>query len=234
MHQRSSLLVLVALGLSCLPMAARAAVVVTSDSSAPTSYFANSTVSAGGLQWRWDDVNGRRDVGQSFYTGTAALTLDKITFQIVSNSTPGAGAANAPFTLNVYQVSSASAFPTAGTAILTETGSLSAVHATSADLGKYITFDMTNTALSASSYYAVILSFDSQAVARNMVWQVSNTPASYPNGQCIISTNGTTFSANNDLVFYASAIPEPRGGFLTLAGLGSVFIAFRLRKRFSR
>lgn len=186
-----------------------ATVLVSLDSAAPTDFFASATNAAGGIQWRNDTTNGRRDVGQSFFTPTA-LTLDKITFQLITDAPPGAGASNASFTLSLYQVSSATAVPSSGTAILTDTGTLPAFQGS--DTGKYITFDLASTALAANSYYAIMLTFNTQSAAENVTFRISNTPASYTGGQTIISTDGTTFtsySTGADLVFYATAIPEP-------------------------
>lgn len=204
------------------------AALVTVGSSAPAASFASSTVSAGGLQWRNDTINLRRDVGQSFLA-SSNVTLDAITFQLASNATPGSGALNAAFSLSLYQVTSASAFP-ASPAILTESGSLTGLTGTTTDFSKYVTFDLANTALIAGNYYAVVLTFPSQVANQNVVWQVSNTAASYTSGQAIISTDGTTFSANNDLVFFATAaVPEPAAASLWLAAAGVFAWKSRLR-----
>jgi hypothetical protein len=226
---KAPLLLTSALALLASTVLSSATVLVSLDTAAPTDYFANSTAAAGGIQWRNDTVNGRRDVGQSFFTPTA-LTLEKFTLQFTADASPGAGASNAAFTLSLYQVASASAVPTAGTAILTETGVLPTFQ--SSDMGKYITFDMANTALAANSYYALILTFNTQAAAENIIFRISNTPASYPGGQAIISTDGTTFSSYStgaDFVFYATAVPEP--GTVALAVVAFVSLVPVLRRK---
>jgi len=228
---KAPLLVTTALALFASAVASSAAVLVTLDTAAPTDFFASSTAAAGGIQWRNDTTNGRRDVGQSFFTPTA-LTLDKITFQLATDAPPGAGASNATFTLALYQVSSASAVPTSGTAILTETGTLPAFLST--DVGKYITFDFASTTLTANSYYAIILTFNSQSAAENVTLRISNTPTSYTGGQAIVSTDGTTFtsySTGADFVFYATAIPEPGTVGLALVAFCGLVPALRRKLR---
>lgn len=205
-----------------------AALVVTNSTAAPTSYVVSSTVATGGLAWRDDTVNGRRDVGQSFYAGSG-FTLDSITFQLASNAAPQAGALGAAFTLSVYEVASASAFPTAGTAISTQTGTLTGLTGTSADFSKYVTFDMDNIALTAGKYYTVMLAFDAVAVNRSLVWMVSGSSSTYPAGQCIITTDGTTFTANNDLLFYVTGVPEP--GTISLLGAGAALFLLTSRRK---
>lgn len=211
-----------------VPGVGQAAVLVTTSTVAPSSSFASSTTQTSGVQWRNDTANGRRDVGQSFQA-TSNLTLDSVTFRIAADAAPGSGAPNASFTLSLYQVNSAGAFPSSS-AILTETGTLTGLTDTSASWNRYVTFDLTNTVLTSGNYYAVMLAFDSPAAARNLVWQVGPS-GSYSGGQSIITTDGISYSSfggGSDLVFYATAVPEPTAAAFGLFGVG--LVAWRSRR----
>ncbi len=116
-------------------------------------------------------------------------------------------------------------------ALYTETGTMSGLTGTSSDFNKYVTFNLTDVALTGGSYYAVMLYFPTQAANRNVTWQVSNS-ASYTGGMAIISTDNTTYSgwgSGSDLVFYATAVPEPSTVVLGL--LGVAFLVLRRRSR---
>lgn len=209
---------------------AAATVLVSVSDTAPTSSFASNTSTAGGVQWRNNTASGLRDVGQSFLASTN-LTLDSITFRLAPDAAPGAGALTAAFSVSIFQVSSASGVPS-GTALYTETGTMSGLTGTSSDFSKYVTFNLTDVALTGGNYYAVMLYFPTQAANRNVTWQVSNS-ASYTGGMAIVSTDNTNYSgwgSGSDLVFYATAVPEPSTVVLGLLGLAFVV----LRRRASR
>ncbi|MDP0495121.1 MAG: hypothetical protein Q7Q73_02835 [Verrucomicrobiota bacterium JB024] len=205
-----------------------ASVVVTTSLDQPTDYFASNSTGGAGLQWRNDTINGRRDLGQSFYTDTA-LSLSAVTYRIVGDSSVGSGALNAAFTLSIYEVASASAVPTAGTAISAQSGTMAGLTGTSADFNKYVTFTMdAPVSLEAEKYYAAILSFDDQVANQNIVWSVSTTTAVYPDGRLVLTTDGTTFTTGNDMVFYVTAIPEPSQ---TAAMIGLLVVGYVVYRR---
>lgn len=208
-----------------------ASVVVTTSLDEPVDYFASNATGGGGMQWRNDTANGRRDLGQSFYVDSA-LDLGAVTYRIVGDASVGAGALNAAFTLSIYNVPSASGVPTAGTAISTQSGTMAGLTGTSADFNKYVTFTLDNpVTLESGKYYAAILSFDNQLANQNIVWSVSGTTAVYPDGLLIKTTDGTTFTTGNDMVFYVTAIPEP-SQFAALAGLLLAgFVVYRRKAR---
>lgn len=213
-----------------VPGAVQATVLVTTGTAAPGSSFASSTVVAGGVQWRNNTASGLRDVGQSFFV-TDSLTLDSITFRLAPDAAPGAGALTAAFDISIYQVASSSGVPTAAP-LYTETGNMAGLTGTSADFSKYVTFDLTNVALTGGNYYAVILSFPTQVANQNVTWQVSGASPTYTGGMAIVSTDGTTFSGwggGSDLVFYATAVPEPTAAAFGLLGVG--LVAWRNRRR---
>jgi len=198
-----------------------ASVVVTTSLDEPVDFFASNSTGGAGLQWRYDTTNGRRDLGQSFYTDSA-LSLSAVTYRLVGDSTPGAGSLTAAFTLSIYEVPSAAGVPTAGTALSAQSGNMAGLTGTTADFNKYVTFTMdTPVALEADKYYAAILSFDSQAANQNIVWSVSTNTNVYPDGRLVLTTDGTNYSTGTDMVFYTTAIPEPS----QTAAIAGVFLA---------
>lgn len=218
---------------------ARATVQISLQASMPdgdilASYAVSTPVAPttlSGLQWRNDTVNGRRDVGESFYAA-GALTLEAFGLQVYPTNTVQSGDPGAAVTLSIFQSASATSI---GTLYASEGGTFpSATPGTGA--GDWLAFDLTDLSLDGGYYYTMLVSFDVNAASRGLVLaDVINSD--YTAGQSW-QYDGTTYSRSgaNDLNFYVqgvTAAPEPRSMALTLLG-GAVALLAWVRRRHRR
>jgi len=215
-----------------------AAVTQTSSSTAPsTGLIATSedpqNLSNAALGVRWDtSSSSHRDVSQSFLS-SSATTLNSFTFKLTFDQTIPAGVVNAPFTIKLYEVGSASAMPDAGGSVLvsTQSGVWTVPAGTAAS--SYITFNLDPVSLGAGKYYSFAFGFDSSAAGRNFLvatrdsgFYPSGVAAGlvYPYDPVTAGTPGawTAFGATADFIFYAntaSAVPEPSTTALLIGGV---------------
>lgn len=248
-HTSLRSLVVTVILLSVCTAAARAAITMSSSSTAPTANLIatseNQTTPNPGtsaLGVRWDTVSSsHRDVLQVFTTSTAA-TLGSFTFKLNNQTTP-AGLLNAGYTVNIYEVASASSFPgTSDTPLATFGGTWTVPTGTAAL--SYITFDLgTGVSLTANKSYAFAIGFNSSAANRNFLISTNSGDSSYSGGVAasatytydatVAGTPGVWTSFTTDYVFYANAvaIPEPSATAGLMAGAIILFTGFRRSRR---
>jgi hypothetical protein len=244
---------LVLFGCALTAMTCRAAVVVSLTGSsvvnttinAPTeNVFAHTefTGTNSGLSWRNDPAldPARRDIAQSFNTGSSAVTFDKITFKSAGANIASVfqDNANVSFTLSIYSVSNASAFPSAGTLVSSQNGTFAGFAAGMATASgnitgtafNYITFDFEDVALNANSFYAVVLTFDQSGAGLNLALGNNGSNMYFPDGTGAVAVNGGGWGVASDFYFYAQAVPEP--GTAATIGLGGLALGlFRMRRK---
>lgn len=194
-----------------------------------------------GLSWRNDPGQSpaRRDIAQSFGTGSSAVTFDKITFKSAGANISSVFQDNASisFTLSIYSVPDASAFPSAGSLVSSQNGTFAGFAAGMATASSnitgtafnYITFDFADVVLNANSFYAVVLTFDQSAAGLNLALGNNGSNMYYPNGTGAVAVDGGAWGVGSDFYFYAQAIPEPgTAGAVVLGGV--VLGLFRMRR----
>ncbi|GAT32727.1 PEP-CTERM protein-sorting domain-containing protein [Terrimicrobium sacchariphilum] len=199
-----------------------------------TANYSATSVNTVGMGWK-GDTGSRRDMGQTFTTTTSFL-LDRITVQLqfVGTSAPGAN-----YSLSLYEFPSAgslTASSTVGTWTGTLPGSSTLAPATytfsNGTVGPFLTFDMPNVTLSASTTYGFVLSFTTLASNESLNFWTKGGGA-YAGGQQIQTgtAGATTFtSSGNDVLFYVQAVPEGSTFAMVLGGALLLFWVRRLRR----
>jgi hypothetical protein len=209
--------------------------VVNTAINAPTENvfaYTEFTGTNSGLSWRNDPgLNpARRDIAQSFNTGSSTVTFDKITFKSAGANIASVFQDNESisFTLSIYSVPSASDFPSEGSLVSFQNGSFEGFAAGLATSSgnitgtafNYITFDFDDVVLNANSYYAVVLTFDQTGSGLNLALGNNGSNAYYPDGAGAVAVDGGTWGVASDFYFYAQAVPEPGvAGAVLLGGL---------------
>jgi hypothetical protein len=236
---------LTVLSLAASVTSAYATVTLSSSLTAPTANLitgSEKTTPADGtsaLGVRWDtSSSSHRDVLQVFTT-TADASLGSFTFKLNNQTTP-AGLLNAGYTINIYQVASASSFPgSSDVPLATDTGTWTLPTGTAAL--SYITFSLANSvALTANTSYAFSIGFNSSGAGRNFL--ISNNggddgfhsggvaaSATYTYDPVVAGTPGAWTTFSTDYVFYANAtaVPEPSATAAWMAGIAVMFGGFR-------
>jgi len=223
--------------------AVHAQLITSVSSTAPTANVAisfttaNYSASSGntfGMGWNGYTGN-RRDLGQTFTTASSFL-LDRITVQLqfINANAPGSA-----YSLSLYEFPSASSL-TASATLGTWTGTLpnsstlvpAAYTYSNGTVGPFLTFDMPNITLSASTTYGFVLSFtgltDNESLS---LWTKGG--GFYTGGQQIqTGTAGSmTFTTgSNDVLFYVQAVPEGSTFAMVFGGISLLLLA----RRFSR
>lgn len=238
--------IIACLGFASVP-AAHAQIITSVSGSAPSTNVAVSFTTANythnasnTIGYAWKGITeDRRDYGQTFTT-TSSFLLDRITLQL---QYIGSSAASANYALSLYQFATASSL-TAASTVGTWTGTLpdssslppNTTYAyNNGTVGPFLTFDLPNTTLSASTTYGFVLSFQTLASSQSLNFWVKGGGA-YNGGQSIEATTqgATTFTTtNSDVIFYALAIPEGSTFAMTLGGVGFLVMVRRFRKRSS-
>lgn len=219
---------------------------VNTTLNAPTeNVFASTENTAvnSALGWRWDTSItpvSEREVAQSFFSGSSAVTFDKITFKIGGAAIPSQlkDNASAGFTFSIYEVASASALPSSGSLVSSQTGSFANFASSSATSSgnitgtafNYITFDFADVQLDAGKYYAVVLAFDQSGSGYNVALGNNGNNSYYTGGTGAVAENGGSWAGTNDFYFYAQAVPEP-GTAGAVLGAGLLFCVARFVRR---
>ncbi len=204
---------------------ANAAVLVSMNATAPSTNVEASyaTGSPSGYQWRNNTADGLRDLGQSFLANTS-FVMDSFSLQLNGNiqaGVPGAG-----FTVTLFESVNQSSI---GSVLATEGGVMPSL-TVGTGAGQWMTFEISNVALTEGNYYTFILSFDTQAANRNQTFNTIN-PGTFTNGRAWQTTDGVTYTGlGSDLFFYVQSIPEPGSVVLVVMGGASVLVS-RLRRR---
>jgi len=224
------------------------AVITTSASTeAPDQNIFVNTISdnAGNLAWNGTGITnarGQRNVGQTFLTpglATESTLLQAVVFRIwegLNDPTkpyiiPPA-ALGAAFTLQIFQVASATAIPsTSSVPLYVGTG----VTPSSLQPSDYLSFTLdTPMSLTGGNYYAIQLNWNDVAEGRSLSFGQS-TQLNYPNGTGFLQQNAT---ANSSLVYsthgadlHMMLVTMPEPGVLSLLGLCGGLALVALRKR---
>ena len=207
------------------------AMIISMSSSAPTANVAISQTGGGTLQqfnYSQTGDNMPRDAGQSFLVGPGGLTLDKITVNLNRLNTPNYDGKS--MTLEIFTLTDGSDF-TPNSTVSTEGGSfLADMQSQYNSNNTYLTFDITDVALSAGQQYGFLLMHDANVGAYDMrVHRNSAGEGGYTDGIGIVQLQSTTFSAmGGDLEFYLQAVPEP--ATMSLLALGGLAVLRRRRK----
>jgi PEP-CTERM putative exosortase interaction domain len=215
---------------------------VNTTLNAPTeNVFAHTefTGTNSGLAWRNDPTQTpvRRDIGQSFYTGSESVIFDKITFKSAGANIPLVFQDNADikFTLSIYEVPTASAFPsTEGSKLISSqegdfAGFAAGLSASSGNIAgtafNYITFDFDDVALNANSYYMVVLSFNQSAAGLNLALGNNGSNSYFSEGTGAFAADGGAWGAASDFYFYAQSAPVPEPGTSGAFLLGGLLLS---------
>lgn len=198
-----------------------------------TSYYIPDGVGSG-YQWRNDSNAGvnRRDLGQSF-AATSNATLNTIGLQLWGNFQ--SGARNADITVTIWQLATATATPsTSGSQLIsTQTGVMP--NATGG-AGSFVNFELDAVELIAGNHYLFMLSFDSTAANRNLVFRTLEH-GTYEGGSVVeaaLSGDSLSYSRlQSDLSFYiqATPIPEPGAAVVLLPAAGLAALLVRRRRK---
>lgn len=218
---------------SLLSLEARGAVITFTDTLPTTdTILSNSTVSASGnLQVRnigSSATNNTRWVGSGFQAPTSS-SLDKVTF-FIYNDLVGAAALGASMTISIVALPTQTGVPGAPFAPLyTETATVPVTYGNE----NYITFDLaTPFALTADSFYGVMISFDSNASNRgiNLTTAPGSTAGTGDLGSLFYTGDlGATYTTGtNPVNFVLQTVPEPSTTLLVFAA-GTLLLAGRRR-----
>lgn len=195
-----------------------AQIITTTNSSAPTSnvVISSSYAGANNLAWRSNSASDYRVMYQSFTTPGTAFELDSISIGVSSESS---GALDAGYTLTLYT------FPTntstaSSTTVASWTGTLP--H-TTMSAGTFLTFDVPNLTLNASTVYGFSLSFDSSATNRAVGLYAG--PGIYNGGLLFyMDQTGAYSSTSNDMAFVIQSVPETSSLSFAFIGLGGLLL----------
>ncbi|MFA5688500.1 MAG: hypothetical protein WC959_05080 [Kiritimatiellales bacterium] len=156
-----------------------------------------------GLQWRANDNNGRRDVGQSFLV-SADTVMVAFSFQSYGNLQ--GGAARAPFTVRIYESRDES---TIGKIISTQSGTYLTPDSSIAKA--WVTFNLEKVPLKANRYYTVTLAFDRSNVYKQEQVFCAAAKSDYPKGRNWRAEDGAPFAyrsvISGDLAFSVQVLP---------------------------
>lgn len=224
----------------------KASAVITTSASTevPEQNVFVNTISdnAGNLSWNGLGTtikSGQRNVGQTFLTpglATESTLLQSVVFRIwEGGANPyvvSPAALEASFTLQIFQVSSATAIPsTSSVPLYVGTG----VTPSSLQASDYLSFTLdTPLSLTGGNYYAIQLNWADVAEGRNLSFGQS-TQLNYPNGTAFLQqntqVNGSLVYATHgaDLHMMLVTVPEPE--VLSLLGLCGGLVLIALRKR---
>jgi hypothetical protein len=222
------------------------AIAITGSASPPSSLIIESQPTASNnssavLTWTANANDAHRNSGQTWIHGTAA-TLDKIT--VLLNPLANAATLNgAGVSIRAYTFPTGGSAPssgTPGTPFLTESGTLQ--NDLVDNTAKYITFDVTDTALAANQQYGFVVDFTGGPNAGLSAILVNNfAQASYGAGVQIDFNHIDGANGGNpdydpiadDLVFFIQEppiVPEPTSA--VLAGMGLVgLVGFARRQQ---
>ncbi|MDR1279721.1 MAG: PEP-CTERM sorting domain-containing protein [Opitutaceae bacterium] len=180
-----------------------------------------------------------RDIMQTFSVDTN-VTLDKFTFLIWADWYSGNRAAleNAEFNVSLVTIPAQGASVTPTQTIATWTGRMPTPLPENSSSewynGKYITFEVPDTSLSAGTLYGLVFSFVNPAANQgmNLAIRYGATPGVYYKD----STHTDWTNSNNGLIFYAlsargTSIPEPSTSALLTGAVILASLVFLRRHR---
>lgn len=168
--------------------------------------------------------------GQKFQVGASNTILDRFTLRLQSGA---AGLAGAPVAVYLIPVAAGNTSPAAASspaslAIQTDTGNLPGT----LNNGDYVTFDLTDTAVTAGAFYGVLVDLTAANPNYSGQWYVQGSNASYNpaemwdwNERDSNASSGPDWDTiGDDMWFYAQTVPEPSswliGGLCTLCLAG--------------
>lgn len=218
--------VLVAFALAMVASSAEAALVITTNMSAPTSQImiSQTNVTPGSsLSARNYTSVGSRKIGQQFQVPYDNATISAVS--LLGSTVIGVKGSNV--TINVYESLVATNI---GSSVYSAS---SALPSSTISNGSWFTFDFDNmTGLTTNKYYTFTVEFPNQSSTTQGIAWARSTANPYPGtkGEWVYTNavNGWESTANNNDFAFVVQIPEP--GSIVLVALGGV-LAMVIRKR---
>lgn len=222
--------------LSVITGSIQAAVIVSTDASAPTENIAMSNVASGSISpvsaYKRGDGPAAKAVGQAFTVGSTSITMDAITWKIAGADPE---VLSKPFTISIYEATLVNGSGT-NTLLSLQQGVLPA---SGLSVGDYITFTLDQTlTLQAGKSYAVLFSFDeatsvstptkSLSFEMGSTYQSTNRVWAFTTGTSGITTLGADTKQTTYYIHSAAAIPEA-GTYLFLVVGVVALVIFRKR-----